>query len=1076
MTSNHDTAARALAATLSNSATDRASAEALLAHLVTQHDHPTHLLRLSAAQDPLVAPAAALRLKNLVRSSRLNQVLSDESRTGVRDGMLHALSVVRGTNVESVLAETTRWLILLDFPSRWPTLLPNISEFLSSGDSSRVHAALITMRQLAKCYEFRSRDPSKLSTTDPNDAGLAHPREPLETLATASFPTLHALYIHLDQIIAKEPYSNPDTRKASLAQRLVVKIFWSCTQFILPPYLAEQGVLDQWITCFFQTLRRPSKHPFIDNPDDLAEEPEAKTKKWIAQVLTRFLKRYGSPKKLPIDEPWSKTVAEAFRDRYADNATTVMLEVLSSPTKGHQVSRRVANISLDFIEEAIETASLWAVIRPHVDTLLTRIVFPYLCFNEYDEEIWLNDPSEYVRKQYDFTEDFTSPKNAAINLLSKMADLRSKSTVLPFLQYLLQTVLDPFIAAPMGSQQKLSLARQKVGAFASIAAVKTKLMSKPELSESFLQVLKTHVEPDLRSEYGFLRSEAAWLLGQVASCEWQEFSVHLGEASLRGCVGLLQDNDVSVQAAAAGALQYLMEHVGRKDLISAVAPQLLERLLQLMESLSDGYLSFLPALDKLVVGYPDEIMPLALPLVQQLNRAFQQAAHSILADTDEEDDDLAFTAAQVLHLISSVISSVGEWQKPTKEDKKTLFASVEKELMPLLESTFQESHQVFVEELLDVLGCLVAQTGALNERLSPFLLSLVPKMMDGLNNWAVEYVGSMMEPIEAYISFGLRDILAMEGGNVAFIRIIQKLWSDKLDESDAIYGVKIAESLALYLQRQTGIPDQVRQQIIVELARSAAAKCVATPEDQTVLRERTFAILMLCIYVDAISVLQGLGAQSVMQLIASQTVDMTQFDRVYSKKSIVLGVGSLLCTKGLVAEESKPHLLSLALKSQHLIDDQRAATAHSALQSSVFAAEPKDGGNGFANFTALPPNDENGSDLEDDQDAVNFLEDVGDHESESLEQLAAESGLSVATLKELTDSNGTLLGNGLFDVDDIDNEDDDEGGFSSSLLDDVDEVEHTVQCVKKSAVDAWWSNVDERDRMAMERLAKRVDR
>ena len=1075
MAPDPDPVAQALAATLSNIAAERNAAESVLAHLATQDEHAAHLVQLAATSDPVVAPAAALRLKNLMRASRVSPTLSDAARARVRENVLPALAVVRGTNVEGVLAETTRWLVLLDFPAKWPTLLPAVRDYLSSGDAARVHSALIVLRQLVKCYEFKSRDPAKLLTSDPNDAGLSHPREPLDSIASALFPTLLALYIHLDQIVLSQPYENPDRRNACLAQRLIVKIFWSCTQFILPPCLAEPGVLDQWMSHFFATIRRPCKHPYVDDPNDVAHEPEWKTYKWIAHVITRFLKRYGSPKKVPIDEPWAKKVAEAFKEQHAEKATTVMLEVLSSETNGKQLSRRVAHLALDFIEEAIETAALWAVVRPHVDTLLARVVFPYLCFTEADEEIWIGDPSEYVRKQYDFTEDFTSPRMAASNLLSKMADLRSKSTVLPFLQYLLQSVLDPYLSAQPGSPQRISYARQKVGAFASLAAVKGKLMSKQDLSDSFLKVLKSHVEPDLRSEFGFLRSESAWLLGQVASCGWERFSKELGEVALRGCVTLLQDNELPVQAAAAGALQFLMEQDGPAELVRSVAPQLLERLLHLMDNMSDGYLSLLPALDKLVVRYPDEIMPLAFPLVQRLMAAFRHSAQGILNDGDDEDDDLAFTAAQVLHLVSSIITSIGEWEKPSKSEKNGLFLSIEKELQPLLSSMFDESHQVFVEELLDVLGILVVQMGELNDGLSPFLLSMIPKMVHGFDAWAADYVEHMMDAIEGYIMFDLRSIVSMEGGMGAFVGFIRKLWSEKFDDSDAVYGSRIGELLILNLCKMKPVPDQLVQQVVVELARLAAERCVRTSEDESALRQRLFSVVMLCNYLDATSVLKGLGSQSVMQLVATETANLQVFERIYAKKSLILGVGGILCTKGLVVEDSKPHLLNLALRLQEMIDRQRESASQQASQAgSNFASLTKDG-NGFGGF-GLHGTEDYGSDLDDDQDASNFLDEANERHKLDMEKLAEGTGFTVPQLEEVGASNGLYLGNGLFDVDDIGDDDDDEGGFAANPLDEIDEVEFLVKSVKESAVDPWWGKVVGRDQNAMEQLARRLKR
>lgn len=1078
--SSADPVACALVATLSNHASERQSAESLLSQLAQQDDHATHLLQLAAGFDPIVAPAAALRLKNLLRTSRVStSALSETARAGVRQHILSALSAARASAVEGILAETMRWLVLLDFPSRWPTLLQEVSNFLSSGDAARVHAALLSLRQLVKCYEFKSRDPSKLVLTDANDAGLAHPRQPLESIATVCFPTLLALYRHLDGLVSKPVDGREDRDHAARAQRLVVKIFWSCTHFILPPCLAESNALDGWMTAFFTTMRRSCAPVTVDDPEDLSAVPEWKTKKWIAQVLVRFLKRYGAPKKIPVDEPWACTIAESFKVQYAELATSVMLDVLSAIATGQQLSRRVAHLALDFIEEAIETAQLWAVVKTRVDMLLTQVVFSYLCFSDADEELWMNDPGEYVRKQYDFTEDLTSPRMGASNLLTKMADLRSKSTILPFLHHIMQAVLEPYSAAVIGSPERVALARQKVGAFASLAAVKMKLVSKKDLGASLLSVLKSHVEPDLQSEFGFLRSESAWLLGQIASCGWKDFSKEIGERALRGCVALLQDPDVPVQASAAGALQYLMDQEGASTLIEPVAPQLLERLLQLMDSMSDGYASLLPAVDKLVERYPDKIMPVAMPLVRKLMTAFQQSSEGILKDGGDEDDDLVFTAAQVLHLVASVLSSVGEWEQASKAERGRMFGCLEKELEPWLSSMFDESHQVFVEELLDVLGIMIAQTGEVDKRLSPFLLSLIPKMAKGFDEWAADYVEQMMDAIEGYLSFGMADICAGSAdGLYCFIGMIEKLWSDKYDDSDAMYGAKIGEWMIMNLSKIETISNSGRREIVVRVGRGAAERLVKCEEDAETLIDRLYCVVMDCCHVDAEGMLKSLGTQSLMQLIGSQTANLKRFDRMYTKKSGILGLCGILCTRGLVMEESKPHLVRIIVELQKKLEEQRSEGVSIADMNGMDAqklAKWKKEGNGFSSFE-LSSKDDVASDLEDDEDATSMFDEIGERQHVELQRLAGGTGLPVGTLQRLSASNGNALETALFDFDDIGDEEDEElMGVGGNVLDEIDEAAHVVRCVKMSAVDSWWQNVSQHDRSVLEALARRVD-
>lgn len=36
--------------------------------------------------------------------------------------------------------------------------------------------------------------------------------------------------------------------------------------------------------------------------------------------------------------------------------------------------------------------------KPHTNELLTRCVLPLMCFSEEDDELWREDPQEYIRK------------------------------------------------------------------------------------------------------------------------------------------------------------------------------------------------------------------------------------------------------------------------------------------------------------------------------------------------------------------------------------------------------------------------------------------------------------------------------------------------------------------------------------------------------------------------------------------------------------------------------------------------------------------------------------------------------
>ena len=58
------------------------------------------------------------------------------------------------------------------------------------------------------------------------------------------------------------------------------------------------------------------------------------------------------------------------------------------------------NLSLQYLTHALTLSATWKQMKPHTNDLLTRCVLPLMCFSDEDEELWREDPQEYIRKVY----------------------------------------------------------------------------------------------------------------------------------------------------------------------------------------------------------------------------------------------------------------------------------------------------------------------------------------------------------------------------------------------------------------------------------------------------------------------------------------------------------------------------------------------------------------------------------------------------------------------------------------------------------------------------------------------------
>jgi len=66
--------------------------------------------------------------------------------------------------------------------------------------------------------------------------------------------------------------------------------------------------------------------------------------------------------------------------------------------QGEWLSPRVINLSLQYLTHALTLSTTWKHMKQHINALLTRCVLPLMCFNDEDDELWREDPQEYIRK------------------------------------------------------------------------------------------------------------------------------------------------------------------------------------------------------------------------------------------------------------------------------------------------------------------------------------------------------------------------------------------------------------------------------------------------------------------------------------------------------------------------------------------------------------------------------------------------------------------------------------------------------------------------------------------------------
>lgn len=58
----------------------------------------------------------------------------------------------------------------------------------------------------------------------------------------------------------------------------------------------------------------------------------------------------------------------------------------------------VSNSKINFLR--VTHAHTWKLIKPHMLNIIIKVIFPILQYTEADEELWEEDPKEYIRTKY----------------------------------------------------------------------------------------------------------------------------------------------------------------------------------------------------------------------------------------------------------------------------------------------------------------------------------------------------------------------------------------------------------------------------------------------------------------------------------------------------------------------------------------------------------------------------------------------------------------------------------------------------------------------------------------------------
>ncbi|XP_018646276.1 importin-alpha re-exporter (chromosome segregation 1-like protein) [Schistosoma mansoni] len=406
----------------------RRSAEA---YLKAVEQRPSYCLcLLHILQDPNIPSptriAAAITLKNFIKNYW--QVDSDETdriqasdRQGLRNQLIGAMLSVAG-NIQSQLSEAISTIWREDFPEKWPNLIPELVQRMAQlgADLNMVHGVLYTAHTLFKRYRHECAGPDLY-------------REMKLVIGQFGAPLTELAKNLLGLVIGTNRISDA-SRLTTVLQclLLVCKIFLSLNCQDLPEFFEDN--MQDWMT-FFRSLLQidASTLNLTDGTDEnsgtvLVEQIKSQVCDNASLYASKYEPEFASYLPGFVTDVWEMLLGISAQTKYdllIGNAIGFLSCVISRPQ--HR-----------YLFENPET----------LQKLCEKVILPNMHFRALDEELFTENPDEYIRLDLEGSNAQTR-RRAACNLVHVLCEAFEGAVVTNFATYI-EHLLNEYTNTPNG--------------------------------------------------------------------------------------------------------------------------------------------------------------------------------------------------------------------------------------------------------------------------------------------------------------------------------------------------------------------------------------------------------------------------------------------------------------------------------------------------------------------------------------------------------------------------------------------------------------------------------------------------
>ncbi|KAI0248954.1 importin alpha re-exporter [Lactifluus subvellereus] len=364
-----------------------------------------HLLRLilDATQNTAVRLAASVYLKNTVKLGWLQDdeyPISVSDKEALKPQLVPAMIALSGTNeklIRAQIAESVSLIAELDFPERWPDLIDQLVQSLSSNDFNVNLGVLETAHSIFRSWRSQARSDAFWSI--------------IKLVHSKFLPP----YFRLFELTISRLLPSPD-RLLAQTMAVLMELFYDLTcQDLAPEFEDGHEIFFAAETGYFMRLLEW-------NPSELQTDPEEPTPSIPSKIRTGVLE---------IAELYVKLYPEMLaRSQSVGTFVKKVWELVGGGKRLGIAYDQLVSQSLRFISTSIRSGAYRDIFqsRDTIQGLIAGVVVPNLSLRTHDVEGFEDTPLEYIRGELQVSE-VSTPRQAAADVVNALVGVGQESEI-----------------------------------------------------------------------------------------------------------------------------------------------------------------------------------------------------------------------------------------------------------------------------------------------------------------------------------------------------------------------------------------------------------------------------------------------------------------------------------------------------------------------------------------------------------------------------------------------------------------------------------------------------------------------